>query len=159
MRAKYRFIICQVDFSLQDVEDTSLFLGGLTVVDVLNAIRSSVVSNYGDLLWGNVAPTLSVRWYCPTTRLCVIRIPLMFAEKCHASVAMVHQIKSQRCRINTIFVSGSRRLVPSKVKLCYDTIVSSLQADKDGQNDKSFEISADFHELIRAQLAIVQEIC
>ncbi|KAL5635037.1 hypothetical protein ACGC1H_002909 [Rhizoctonia solani] len=46
----------------------------LTSKQIYNAIRDSVIENFGDSGWGAVAGSLTVKYFSPTTQICIIRV-------------------------------------------------------------------------------------
>ncbi|KAI9454780.1 Rpp14/Pop5 family-domain-containing protein [Lactarius psammicola] len=42
--------------------------------DIFNALKQSVLSNFGDTGWGEVGASLSVKYFSPATHLCIIRV-------------------------------------------------------------------------------------
>jgi ribonuclease P/MRP protein subunit POP5 len=42
--------------------------------DVFNALKQSVLVNFGDNGWGEVGGSLAVKYFSPTTHLCIIRV-------------------------------------------------------------------------------------
>ncbi|KAH9063551.1 hypothetical protein EDB87DRAFT_1681194 [Lactarius vividus] len=42
--------------------------------DVFNALKQSILSNFGDTGWGEVGTSLSVKYFSPTTHLCILRV-------------------------------------------------------------------------------------
>ncbi|KAF8270198.1 hypothetical protein EI94DRAFT_815557 [Lactarius quietus] len=42
--------------------------------NIFNALKQSVLANFGDTGWGEVGSSLAVKYFSPTTHLCIIRV-------------------------------------------------------------------------------------
>ncbi|KAI0280712.1 ribonuclease P/MRP protein subunit, partial [Russula aff. rugulosa BPL654] len=42
--------------------------------DVFNALKQSVLLNFGDVGWGEVGASLAVKYFSPMTNLCIVRV-------------------------------------------------------------------------------------
>ncbi|KAF8501238.1 hypothetical protein BU17DRAFT_78431 [Hysterangium stoloniferum] len=58
------FIECHSQGPLQELNSKLVWL----------ALKQSVITNFGDVGWGAVSTSLNVKYFSPTTNLCIIRI-------------------------------------------------------------------------------------
>ncbi|KAF8604598.1 hypothetical protein BDV93DRAFT_532725 [Ceratobasidium sp. AG-I] len=45
-----------------------------TSKQIYNALRESVIENFGDAGWGAVGGSLTVKYFSPTTQICIVRV-------------------------------------------------------------------------------------
>jgi len=46
----------------------------LSSKDIFNALKQSVLLNFGDVGWGEVGASLAVKYFSPMTNLCIVRV-------------------------------------------------------------------------------------
>ncbi|KAG8764568.1 hypothetical protein FRC15_007540, partial [Serendipita sp. 397] len=46
----------------------------LTTSKIYHAIKNSVIINFGDAGWGAVGVSLNIKYYSPTTSLCILKV-------------------------------------------------------------------------------------
>lgn len=102
----------------------------LTGQRIFNALRQSIISNFGNAGWGSVAASLSgaslrsillyhivelshgqrieVKYFSPTTNLCIVRVARDPYRTAWAGVSMLSNIEGKGYLPNVIHVSGTR---------------------------------------------------
>ncbi|KAN0108975.1 Rpp14/Pop5 family domain containing protein [Russula decolorans] len=53
---------------------TTLSPDAISGKDVFNALKQSVLLNFGDVGWGEVGASLAVKYFSPMTNLCIVRV-------------------------------------------------------------------------------------
>lgn len=74
---------------------------------IYNALRDSVVSNFGDTGWGAVGMSLTVKYFSPTTNLCIIRVARDHHRIAWGAVTLLTGIHDIRVIPRVIHVSGT----------------------------------------------------
>ncbi|PAV16495.1 RNase P [Pyrrhoderma noxium] len=62
---------------------------------VWNAIKESVIVNFGDSGWGAVGMSLTVKYYSPTTNLCIIRVAREHHSIAWAAVTLIRKLQGK----------------------------------------------------------------
>ncbi|KAJ7286517.1 hypothetical protein C8J57DRAFT_1287863 [Mycena rebaudengoi] len=73
------------------------------------ALRQSVLSNFGDIGWGSVALAITVKYYSPTTNICIIRVARDHHKIAWGAVTLLTSIEGSRYIPNVIHLSGTIR--------------------------------------------------
>jgi len=66
----------------------------LSASKIYHAIKDSVINNFGDAGWGAVDDSLSVKYYSPTTCLCIIRVGRDHLPIARAAVTLLTTIEA-----------------------------------------------------------------
>ncbi|EIM91227.1 uncharacterized protein STEHIDRAFT_73016 [Stereum hirsutum FP-91666 SS1] len=103
VRFKNRWIL--VEFL--PMSPTSTSDQDLTGQRIFNALRQSIISNFGSAGWGSVAASLSVKYFSPTTNLCIVRVARDPYRTAWAGVSMLSNIEGKVYLPNVIHVSGT----------------------------------------------------
>ncbi|KAG2114821.1 hypothetical protein DEU56DRAFT_187026 [Suillus clintonianus] len=74
---------------------------------IYNALRDSVVTNFGDTGWGTVGMSLTVKYFSPTTNLCIIRVARDHHRIAWGAVTLLTGIHDIRIIPRVIHVSGT----------------------------------------------------
>ncbi|EIN03996.1 hypothetical protein PUNSTDRAFT_108833 [Punctularia strigosozonata HHB-11173 SS5] len=74
---------------------------------IFAALKQSVLQNFGDSGWGAVGYSLTVKYYSPTTRLCIIRVGREHVRTAWGALTLLNSIEGQRVIPNVIHVSGT----------------------------------------------------
>ncbi|KAF9048795.1 hypothetical protein BJ165DRAFT_1414495 [Panaeolus papilionaceus] len=83
---------------------------GSTTLDgkkIWNALRQSVVSNFGDTGWGRVGLSLTVKYFAPMTNLCIIRVARDQHNVAWGALTLLSSIDGISYIPNVIHVSGT----------------------------------------------------
>ncbi|THU84214.1 hypothetical protein K435DRAFT_870508 [Dendrothele bispora CBS 962.96] len=71
------------------------------------SIKDSVLSHFGDVGWGTVSLSLTVKYYSPTTHICIIRVARDHHKIAWGAVTMLRSIEGVGCIPHVIHVSGT----------------------------------------------------
>ncbi|KAH0585652.1 hypothetical protein H2248_008873 [Termitomyces sp. 'cryptogamus'] len=71
------------------------------------AIKQSIISNFGDTGWGSVGLSLTVKYYSPTTNICIIRVARDHHKIAWGSITLLSSIEGTRYIPHVIHVSGT----------------------------------------------------
>ncbi|KAF9483181.1 hypothetical protein BDN70DRAFT_911334 [Pholiota conissans] len=71
------------------------------------ALKQSVLSNFGDTGWGAVGLSLTVKYFSPTTNICIIRVARDQHNIAWAALTLLTAIEGGRYIPNVIHVSGT----------------------------------------------------
>lgn len=74
---------------------------------VLDAIRDSVVVNFGDYGVGATQARLAVKYFSPRTLTGILRVPREHEPMVHAAVTYVSELNGTRVILNVLRVSGT----------------------------------------------------
>ncbi|KAG2109102.1 hypothetical protein BD769DRAFT_1498274, partial [Suillus cothurnatus] len=74
---------------------------------IYNALRDSIVTNFGDTGWGAVGMSLTVKYFSPTTNLCIIRVARDHHRIAWGAVTLLASIHDVRVIPRVIHVSGT----------------------------------------------------
>ncbi|KAG1737070.1 uncharacterized protein EDB91DRAFT_1237936 [Suillus paluster] len=74
---------------------------------IYNALRDSVVTNFGDTGWGAVGMSLTVKYFSPTTNLCIIRVSRDHHRIAWGAVTLLTGIHDVRVIPRVVHVSGT----------------------------------------------------
>ncbi|RDB26395.1 Ribonuclease P/MRP protein subunit POP5 [Hypsizygus marmoreus] len=81
--------------------------GHLDGKQIWSALRQSVLSNFGDTGWGSVALSLTVKYYSPTTSICIIRVARDQHKIAWGALTLLSSIEGLKYIPNVIHVSGT----------------------------------------------------
>jgi len=79
----------------------------LTSQDIFFALRQSIILNFGDTGWGAVGSSLSVKYFSPTTSLCIIRVAREPHRIVWAAVSLLKSINERITIPHVVHVSGT----------------------------------------------------
>ncbi|KAF8442099.1 hypothetical protein L210DRAFT_3535766 [Boletus edulis BED1] len=71
------------------------------------ALRQSVLSNFGDTGWGAVGGSMTVKYFSPTTHLCIIRVARDQHHLAWGAVTLLTSINAMRVIPHVVHVSGT----------------------------------------------------
>ncbi|KAG6889658.1 hypothetical protein C0995_015774 [Termitomyces sp. Mi166 len=71
------------------------------------AIKQSVINNFGDTGWGSVGLSLTVKYYSPTTNICIVRVARDHHKIAWGSITLLSSIEGTRYIPHIIHVSGT----------------------------------------------------
>ncbi|KAG2147800.1 uncharacterized protein EDB93DRAFT_1226542 [Suillus bovinus] len=110
VRFKNRWLLVEfVDTSTVDTstEKESLSTRTLDGRLIYNALRDSIVTNFGDTGWGAVGMSLNVKYFSPLTNLCIIRVARDQHRIAWGAVTLLTSIYDVRVIPRVIHVSGT----------------------------------------------------
>lgn len=110
VRFKNRWLLVEfIDTSTVDAsaEKESLSTRPLDGRLIYNALRDSVVTNFGDTGWGAVGMSLNVKYFSPLTNLCIIRVARDQHRIAWGAVTLLTSIHDVRVIPRVIHVSGT----------------------------------------------------
>ncbi|KAG2152554.1 uncharacterized protein EDB93DRAFT_1239917 [Suillus bovinus] len=110
VRFKNRWLLVEfVDTSTVDAstEKQSFSTRSLDGRLIYNALRDSVVTNFGDTGWGAVGMSLNVKYFSPLTNLCIIRVARDQHRIAWGAVTLLTSIHDVRVIPRVIHVSGT----------------------------------------------------
>ncbi|KAJ6526234.1 hypothetical protein DFH09DRAFT_1187798 [Mycena vulgaris] len=71
------------------------------------ALRQSVLNNFGDVGWGSVGLSITVKYYSPTTNICIIRVARDHHRIAWGALTLLTAIEGSRYIPNVIHLSGT----------------------------------------------------
>ncbi|KAG6333031.1 hypothetical protein ID866_6055, partial [Astraeus odoratus] len=74
---------------------------------IYNALRQSVISNFGDTGWGAVGTSLTVKYFSPTTNICIIRVARDQHKLAWGAITMLTSINGVRVIPCVVHLSGT----------------------------------------------------
>ncbi|KAF9230966.1 hypothetical protein BU15DRAFT_91013 [Melanogaster broomeanus] len=74
---------------------------------IYTALRESILSNFGDTGWGAVGSSLTVKYFSPTTNLCIIRTARDQHTLAWGAVTLLSSINGSRVIPHVVHVSGT----------------------------------------------------
>ncbi|KAL0948650.1 hypothetical protein HGRIS_010454 [Hohenbuehelia grisea] len=74
---------------------------------IWNALKQSIISNFGDTGWGAVGLSLNVKYFSPTTYICIIRVARDHHKIAWGGLSLLTTIQGVRYIPNVIHVSGT----------------------------------------------------
>ncbi|KAI6099788.1 hypothetical protein EDD17DRAFT_1781158 [Pisolithus thermaeus] len=74
---------------------------------IYSALRQSVVSNFGDTGWGAVGTSLTVKYFSPTTNICIIRVARDEHKLAWGAITLLTSVNGVRIIPHVVHVSGT----------------------------------------------------
>lgn len=74
---------------------------------IWSALKQSVLHNFGDTGWGAVGLSLTVKYYSPTTNVCIIRVARDQHRIAWGAVTLLSSIEGQKYIPYVVHVSGT----------------------------------------------------
>ncbi|KAJ7907291.1 hypothetical protein B0H13DRAFT_2233450 [Mycena leptocephala] len=71
------------------------------------ALRQSILTNFGDVGWGSVGSSMNVKYYSPTTNICIIRVGRDHHKIAWGALTLITAIEGTRYIPNVIHLSGT----------------------------------------------------
>ncbi|KIK56141.1 hypothetical protein GYMLUDRAFT_76256 [Collybiopsis luxurians FD-317 M1] len=71
------------------------------------ALKQSILNHYGDVGWGSVGLSLTVKYYSPVTNICIIRVGRDHHKIARGGVTLLESIEGIKCIPHVIHVSGT----------------------------------------------------
>ncbi|KAI0346255.1 hypothetical protein BDW22DRAFT_1405164 [Trametopsis cervina] len=81
--------------------------GEITSKHIWSALRQSITTNFGDVGWGAVSSSLNIKYYSPTTNVCIIRVARDHHGIAWAGVTLITSIEGRRFIPNVVHLSGT----------------------------------------------------
>ncbi|KIP11014.1 hypothetical protein PHLGIDRAFT_21911 [Phlebiopsis gigantea 11061_1 CR5-6] len=75
--------------------------------NIWSALKQSVIANFGDVGWGAVSSSLTIKYYSPTTNVCIIRVARDHHQTAWAGVTLLTSIEGRKYVPNVVHVSGT----------------------------------------------------
>ncbi|KAF8333848.1 hypothetical protein F5887DRAFT_652202 [Amanita rubescens] len=76
---------------------------------VYNALKHSIIYNFGDTGWGAVGLSMSVKYFSPMTNVCIIRVAREQHKVAWGAVTLLSTVDGQKVVPNVVHVSGTIR--------------------------------------------------
>ncbi|KAJ7355827.1 hypothetical protein DFH08DRAFT_690926, partial [Mycena albidolilacea] len=70
------------------------------------ALRQSILSNFGDVGWGSVGLSITVKYYSPTTNICIIRVARDHHKIAWGALTLMTAVEGTRYIPNVIHLSA-----------------------------------------------------
>ncbi|KAI0027288.1 hypothetical protein K488DRAFT_81181 [Vararia minispora EC-137] len=102
VRFKNRWILVEF-LSASDAEPTT----ELSSQAIFQALRQSVITHFGDTGWGAVGSSMSVKYFSPTTNLCIIRVGRDPHKIAWGAVCLLADVDGRVVIPNVVHVSGT----------------------------------------------------
>ncbi|KIM62721.1 hypothetical protein SCLCIDRAFT_1214830 [Scleroderma citrinum Foug A] len=71
------------------------------------ALRQSIISNFGDAGWGAVGMALTIKYFSPTTNICIIRVARDQHNLAWGAITLLTNVNSIRVIPHVVHVSGT----------------------------------------------------
>ncbi|KAF7965842.1 hypothetical protein HWV62_14450 [Athelia sp. TMB] len=71
------------------------------------ALKQSVIAHFGDVGWGAVGLSLTVKYYSPTTHVCIIRVAREQHRIAWGALTLLSSIEGQKYIPNMVHLSGT----------------------------------------------------
>jgi len=109
VRFKNRWLLVEfIDISAADVSKPGpLDIRSLDGKQIYNALRDSVMTNFGDTGCGAVGMSLTVKYFSPITNLCIIRVARDHHRIAWGAVTLLTVIDDVRVIPHVVHVSGT----------------------------------------------------
>ncbi|CAA7267509.1 unnamed protein product [Cyclocybe aegerita] len=111
VRFKNRWILVEFIPVVQGIAQLGkLPTGNGTKLDgkiIWSALKQSVLANFGDTGWGAVGLSLTVKYFSPTTNICIIRVARDQHNIAWGALTLITSIDGARFIPNVIHVSGT----------------------------------------------------
>ncbi|KAI0046982.1 hypothetical protein FA95DRAFT_1519536, partial [Auriscalpium vulgare] len=79
----------------------------VTSAQIFASLRQSVISHFGDTGWGAVGASLSVKYFSPVTKLCIIRVARDPYRVAWGALTLLSSVEGHRIIPNVLHVSGT----------------------------------------------------
>ncbi|KAJ4482239.1 hypothetical protein J3R30DRAFT_3681473 [Lentinula aciculospora] len=117
-----------IPLSRSSTEPIQLNLDGKAIY---SALKQSVLSNYGDVGWGAVGLSLSVKYFSPTTNVCIIRVGRDQHKIVWGALTLLNGIESAKFIPNVVHVSGTMKHVQLAAIAHNRTVIARYRAMAD----------------------------
>ncbi|KAF9487825.1 hypothetical protein BDN71DRAFT_1485237 [Pleurotus eryngii] len=74
---------------------------------IFNALKQSILANFGDTGWGAVGMSLNVTYFSPVTKICIIRVARDHHNLAWAALTLVTAVGTSRYIPNVVHLSGT----------------------------------------------------
>ncbi|KIK12200.1 hypothetical protein PISMIDRAFT_461679 [Pisolithus microcarpus 441] len=74
---------------------------------IYSALRQSIISNFGDTGWGAVGMSLTVKYFSPTTNICIIRVARDQHKLAWGAITLLTTVNGVRIIPHVVHVSGT----------------------------------------------------
>jgi len=102
---------------------------------ILNTIKESIQSNFGDFGIGSIQMSLQVKYFNPVTNICIIRGSRNYFQMLWNSVTFINNMKKIPVSFCVLHVGGTMKLC-QKAAIKYDKeLLLIAQFEKDDVND------------------------
>lgn len=78
-----------------------------TTSKIFHALKNSAILNFGDAGWGAIGTSLSVKYYSPTTSLCIIRVGREHVRIAKAAVTLLTELEGTAIIPIVLHTSGT----------------------------------------------------
>ncbi|KIK03771.1 hypothetical protein K443DRAFT_652008 [Laccaria amethystina LaAM-08-1] len=107
VRFKNRWLLVEfIPLELEKPKPGTSRLDGKTI---WAALKQSIQNNFGDTGWGAVALSLTVKYFSPTTNICIIRVGRDHHQVAWAGLTLLTSITGFRYIPNVVHLSGTIR--------------------------------------------------
>ncbi|KAI6037714.1 hypothetical protein EDC04DRAFT_2868643 [Pisolithus marmoratus] len=74
---------------------------------IYSALRQSIISNFGDTGWGAVGMSLTIKYFSPTTNICIIRVARDQHKLAWGAITLLTSVNGIRIIPHVVHVSGT----------------------------------------------------
>ncbi|KIM82313.1 hypothetical protein PILCRDRAFT_97507 [Piloderma croceum F 1598] len=106
VRFKNRWLLVEF-IPCSDGQSTRRPANEINAKQIWSALKQSVLNNFGDTGWGAVGLSLTVKYYSPTTNVCIIRVARDHHRIAWGAVTLLTSIEGHKYIPNVVHVSGT----------------------------------------------------
>ncbi|KZV98730.1 hypothetical protein EXIGLDRAFT_727057 [Exidia glandulosa HHB12029] len=109
------------------------------------ALKQSILKHFGEIGWGAVSTSLTVKYYSPTTRVCIIRVARDHHQIAWAGATLLSQIDGAKFIPHVVHLSGTIKHT-QLAAIKHDKIVIARLRAKAAQATKNGIAPPDTHD-------------
>ncbi|KZS94217.1 hypothetical protein SISNIDRAFT_485136 [Sistotremastrum niveocremeum HHB9708] len=104
VRFKNRWLLVEFMTFPTDTKETEAPLGGK---QIYTALKQSVIANFGDVGWGAVGSSLTVKYFSPATNICIIRVARDHYRTAWGAITLLRNIDGHLVIPHVVHCSGT----------------------------------------------------
>ncbi|EJD55696.1 hypothetical protein AURDEDRAFT_78966 [Auricularia subglabra TFB-10046 SS5] len=114
------------------------------------ALKQSILTHFGEIGWGAVSPSLTVKYFSPTTRMCIIRVARDHHRIAWAGLTLLSTVNGESYVPHVVHLSGTIKHTQLAAIQHNKIVVARLRA-KAAQANKNGVAPPDTHDAYLAQ--------
>ncbi|KAG8793688.1 hypothetical protein FRC12_001930 [Ceratobasidium sp. 428] len=112
----------------------------LSSKQIYNALRESVIENFGDAGWGAVGGSLTIKYFSPTTRICIIRVARDHHTTAWGAVTLMRSLGGSPVIPHVIHLSGTLKKAQLATIKHNREVVARMQANVAAHTSDAYDV-------------------
>jgi len=112
----------------------------LSSKQIYNALRDSIIENFGDAGWGAVGGSLTIKYFSPMTRICIIRVARDHHAVAWGAATLMRALAGSPVIPHVIHLSGTLKKAQLATIRHNRTVIARMRANAAAHASDAYDV-------------------